>query len=816
MYKNNSIFVLLIILLMSVTHYSSFSEETEIEKVKSLLPELLGANNVGKEFWLTIPPCYEESAGYNFIKFFITSAYETNVNISIAEKSFNVKRTTIANGVIEVNITPAQGQPYTKATQSEEVPEEVFEGTGIHIEAEHPIVVYCVVRYQATSDGFLALPVSSLGIEYIASPYSTDPMFKAVWNIFLPSLCGIVAAYDDTEVRFTLGGNEYNKTAGGLLPGESTTVTMNKGDVFMVSSKGDYGDLSGSHIVATKPVAVVSGVQCTNIPIGNQWCDYTVEMEIPTFTWGTHYHVPKVPNRKFAPLVRIFAKEPNTTVYIDENQIGFLESAGGILNKGFIETRLSPDYNNPRSGVIHADKPINVTLYNTGVQEDGTPHPNSDPFTMSITPISQYQKEILFATPGLNGSGFAENYLNVVFETNSYGEIPEDLFFAKQENGAYDWNKVSDIYVGDIELLEYDIQDTKYAVITLELSGEGVYRMKADRPFAAYSFGYASYDSYGYPASAALKDSEFKDQIPPVPLFDVDCAGNVSGNGPNNMAIIDDKYNPDWHSAKLSLINLDVASKNYEINIEDFVAGEDEKAYWELKRKDIYQDAVAYVTFCDRNGNDTTIAISYEAPRIDIRSSDSPFKDVEVGDIKTETFTIQNLSEKNDLEIANIYLSKNSDPFKLDLGTISLPITLTPQSEITTEVILEATRAGKFSDQIIVENSCGVQKEFQINAEVTEPTSINGESNVYIFPELSPNPINSNMVNIQFSIAITDWTELTIYDAMGKIAGQPYSGILSAGQHEIPYSVESLHSGIYYIVLKSGDYSQERKFVVVK
>jgi hypothetical protein len=816
MYKKNSIFVLLIILLMSVTHYSSFSEDTEIEKVKSLLPELLGANNVGKEFWLTIPPCYEEAAGDNFIKFFITSAYETNVNISIAEKSFNVKRTTIANGVIEVNLTAAQGQPYTKATQSEEVPEEVFEGTGIHIEAEHPIVVYCVVRYQATSDGFLALPVSSLGTEYIASPYSTDPMFKAVWNIFLPSLCGIVAAYDDTEVHFTLGGNEDNKTAGGLLPGDSTTVTMNKGDVFMVSSKGDYGDLSGSHIVATKPVAVVSGVQCTNIPVGNQWCDYTVEMEIPTFTWGTHYHVPKVPNRKFAPIVRIFAKEPNTTVYIDGNKIGFLESAGGIINKGFIETRLSPDYNNPRSGVIHADKPIGVTLYNTGLQEDGIPSLNSDPFTMSITPISQYQKEILFNTPGLKGSGFAENYLNIVFETNSYGEIPEDLFFAKQENGSYDWNKVSDIYVGDIELLEYDIQDTKYAVITLDLSGEGVYRMKADRPFAAYSFGYASYDSYGYPASAALKDSEVEDKIPPVPLFDIDCDGNVSGDGPNNMAIIDDKYNPDWHSVKLSLINLDVASKNYEISIEDFVAGEDEKAYWELKTKDIYQDAVAYVTFCDRNGNDTTIAITYEAPRIDIRSNDLPFKDVEVGDVRTETYTIQNLSEKNDLEIANIYLSENSDPFKLDLGTISLPITLTPQSEITVEVILEATRAGNFSDQIIVENSCGVQKEFQINAEVTEPTSINGESNVYIFPEISPNPITSNMVNIQFSIAITDWTELTIYDAMGKIAGKPFSGILNAGKHEIPYSVESLHSGTYYIVLKSGDYSQERKFVIVK
>ena len=124
-----------------------------------------------------------------------------------------------------------------------------------------------------------------------------------------------------------------NKTAGGMKPGDIVTVDMDEGDVFMVSSKGDFGDLSGSHIIATKPVAVVSGVQCTNIPIGNQWCDYTVEMEIPTYTWGTHYHVPKIPNRQYPPLIRIFAKEPNTKLYRDGNNIGLLPEAGGMENK---------------------------------------------------------------------------------------------------------------------------------------------------------------------------------------------------------------------------------------------------------------------------------------------------------------------------------------------------------------------------------------------------------------------------------------------------------------------------------------------------
>ena len=794
----------------------SVSDETEIEKVKEKLPELLGANNVGKEFWITIPPCYEESAGDNFIKLFITSPYETSVDINIPGKNFNTTRTIQADEVTEVNLNPAIGQPYTKHPNVEEVPEQVYEDAGIHIEAEFPIVVYCVVRYQATSDGFIALPVSSLGTEYIATPYSTDQMFKAVWRMHLPSMCGIVAAYDDTEVSFTLGGSIEGMTAGGLLPGETSTVSMNEGDVYMVSSLGDFGDLSGSRIEATKPVAVVSGVQCTNIPVGNQWCDYTVEMEIPTFTWGTHYHVPKVPNRKYAPIIRIFAKEASTTIYRDNVQIGYLESAGGLKNEGFIETRLTPGSEDPRSAIIHADKPIAVTLYNTGVQEDGLPAPNSDPFCMTITPISQYQKEILFSTPGLNGSGFSENYINVVFQSNSSGEIPDDLQFAKQENGVFNWVKVSELFGEDTELFDFAYNDIYYAMKTLGLIREGIYRMRSDTPFAAYSFGYASYDSYGYPTSAALKDVGCKDQIPPVPIFNVDCAGNVYGDGPNNMAIVNDQIDPEQNSSKLSLINLDAASKNYEMNIDDFIAGEDEITYWDLKSKDKYEDASAYVTFCDRNGNNTTIAVVYESPRIDIRTNDKPFTDLQADEIQTNRYYIYNESEKNPLEIARIELLDKTNGFTMNIPGISLPYTIHPLDSIPVDITFSSSRQGAFVDFLEIENNCGIEKQIRINAIVDQPSSVNSGNLTYDFPEIAPNPVVSNSINVTFSIAIVDWTELTIYDNMGKIVAIPLSKVLSAGSYDIPVSVANLNSGAYYIVLKSGSFTQERKIIINK
>jgi len=172
-----------------------------------------------------------------------------------------------------------------------------------------------------------------------------------------------------------------------MKPGDSKEFILNKGDVWAVATDTDEGDLSGSKVIANKPVAVVTGNMCNNIPTGNQWCDYTVEMDIPTFTWGTDYHVPKVPGRKYPSIIRIFAKEPNTTIYRNGRAIGQIKQAGGMEGNAYLTMRMGPMDVPPASIVISSDKPVGVTLYNTGVQEDN--YVQSDPFVMVMTPFQQ-------------------------------------------------------------------------------------------------------------------------------------------------------------------------------------------------------------------------------------------------------------------------------------------------------------------------------------------------------------------------------------------------------------------------------------------
>ncbi|MGQ9820004.1 MAG: IgGFc-binding protein, partial [Candidatus Kapaibacteriales bacterium] len=396
---------ILVIFLMSLGLSFTFSEEINEEEIKTKLPKLLGANNVGKEFWFSIPPCLEdESYGFpNFIRIYITSPYRTKVIVETFAGYNAPPKMTIPNDVIEFTLTPVEGQPYTRSYHQREFEDQLVVGKGIHVLADDPIVVYVVVRYRYTSDGFLAIPVSSLGKEYIIAGYGVDPMFQS-FGVYIPGYCSIVGVFDQTTVRFTLGGNAITQTAGGLRPGQTVQFVLNKGDVYLVSTLGPGSDLTGSRIVANKPVAVVTGNQCTNIPNGNQWCDYTVEMDLPTFTWGKDYHIPntsKLPKRRYSPLLRIFAKEKNTTLYRDGQEFAFLKSTTGTEGNGWLETRMNPAMvpQQHYPVVISGDKPIGVTLYNPGVQEDGYPPPNSDPFTMAMTPLQQYQKEITFCTP---------------------------------------------------------------------------------------------------------------------------------------------------------------------------------------------------------------------------------------------------------------------------------------------------------------------------------------------------------------------------------------------------------------------------------
>lgn len=683
------------------------------------LPTYLAGSNAGTEYYISFPPCYEEvSGGDNSLRIFVASAITQEVTLKIKGKDYEVKKMTEANGVIEFKISIFYGQPYQKPVDRTASPEQVYKEYAIHIQSAHPIVVYGVSRFQYTSDGFMAIPVSAFGTEYIIGAY---PQYTAVGSSYeLPSLSNIVAAHDGTEVTFTMGGTKGSRTSGGMKLGEKKSFTLNKGDVLCFANLGDAQDISGSLVQATKPIGVISGNQCANVPSGVYACDFICEMELPTYTWGKEYHVTPIVGRQKSPVIRVFAKEPNTKVYRDGQFWFDLSLATREEGKSFVEKRAFDGNLNDlvNSGgspckVISADKPIYVMLYNTGQTDDNVV---SDPFQMVISPFEQYRKEIVFATPNAKGSSlpFTRQFVNLVYQTNDDGSIPDDVEFATVVNGQFKWNKVS-IQFGPTPGFKFTIpiNGKKYAMKRLQLNGDGVFRIRANNPFAAYAYGFSSFDSYGFPTSTSLFDMQVIDTTKPNPTWIQLCDGSVEGVNGKEKAMIEDNPNNSTSSSKLGLIYMDMDSSfnyNFSYNLNgSFIPGSSTSTEWSLQVINKEMDAKAKLVFIDRDGNDTIITLKYTPTSFTITHNNKELQYIKIGENKTSLVEITNKNSNSSLIITDISLKSGIKGFSLP--SQSFPITIPAGGKTSFEISFSGITKGRFSDTLLIHSGCGITEK---------------------------------------------------------------------------------------------------------
>lgn len=78
-----------------------------------------------------------------------------------------------------------------------------------------------------------------------------------------------------------------------------------------------------------------------------------------------------------------------------------------------------------------------------------------------------------------------------------------------------------------------------------------------------------------------------------------------------------------------------------------------------------------------------------------------------------------------------------------------------------------------------------------------------------------PNPFNNSTI-VKFSIAQDNLTSLKIYDVLGNENFTLINSILNKGEHRIKLSGANLQSGVYYLKLTSGSFTETRKMLLLK
>jgi hypothetical protein len=398
-------------------------------------------DSLGTDFWLAFPGNYSGGT----LTLFITGPTATSGTATMPGVAFSAPFTVTPGTVTSVPL-PAGSDIQTSDT---------VENLGIHVTADAEVTVYGLNQITATTDAYLGLPTDILATEYLVEGYENT-------NVVDGTEFAVVATQDDTTLTIN-----PTVTTNGHTAGTPYTVSLDQGQTYQLRNEDAHpADLSGSIVTSDKPIAVFGGHQCANIPMGFSACDHIVEEMTPTNTWGKSFVTEPLATRTGGDTFRYLADTDNTTVQVNGATVA-------TLNRGqlFEQILTAPS-------VITSDKPILVTQYSNSSDFDGV---TSDPFEVLMPPFEQFLNSYTVTTPA---TGFTENFINVVAPTASLATI--NLDGVPVPSGSFT-----------------AIPGSTFSGAQLAVA-LGSHTLDGAQPFGVTMYGFAGYDSYGYPGGLSL------------------------------------------------------------------------------------------------------------------------------------------------------------------------------------------------------------------------------------------------------------------------------------------------------------------------
>ena len=411
---------------------------------------------LGTEFWFAFGA--NDLEGVNYVS--ISAATATTATVAVPALGFST----------DVSISAGQTTTVELPLETDLKAEDGVENLAVHVTAAAPVSVYGLEDSEFTTDGFTALPVTALGVNYYIlgyeAPSGEQPQAE-------PSDFQVIGTEDDTTVTITPSAATASHEAG--VP---FTVDLNAGQTYQLIGVSG-GDLSGTYISSSAPVSVLAGAECANIPsLSYEYCNYIAEQMPPTTEWGTEFLTEPLATRTKGDTFRILASQADTTVAIDGTTVDTLEAGH------FYQAQLT------EGSTIVASKPTLVAQYSDSSSFDEIEA--TDPSETVVPPTAQFLDSYTYATPP---SRFT-NYVNVIAPN---GELSSLLLDG------------SAIPSGDFTAI--GSSGFSGAQIPVEA---GTHTLQGSLAFGITAYGFALSDAYsytgGYAQSARVEEATVKTQ----------------------------------------------------------------------------------------------------------------------------------------------------------------------------------------------------------------------------------------------------------------------------------------------------------------
>lgn len=285
---------------------------------------------------------------------------------------------------------------------------------GLHIYSKGSEPIYILAKNSVTFvnlGAYLAYPCQTFeansAYEYFV--ISADDPNDATLSQFL-----LVGCESDTEITViptqTVSipedpQNDDNAMASIELGTTSHQFILHKMQTLLISS---VDDLTGTKIISNKPLTVISGHECANIPPSRSGCEPLAVQIPPVFTWGTEFLLAPFSGRSGAQTFKAITSQDNT----------FFTSTCGTTSE---ETREDTVFqlDTDEYCYLKASKPVLLAQLSFGGSLDRL----GDPAIAMISPIDQYIRETEFFSLPIRE--FSSNYISITVRAEHY--IPDSI-----------------------------------------------------------------------------------------------------------------------------------------------------------------------------------------------------------------------------------------------------------------------------------------------------------------------------------------------------------------------------------------------------
>ena len=251
-----------------------------------------------------------------------------------------------------------------------------------------------------------------------------------------------------------------------------------------VADGPDVMDVTGLFVTADKPVSVMSGHQCTFVPVGVLACDYLMEHIPPIRALGSHYVLAPFMGRQSGYIYRIIAATSGiTNVTISNGQ------TKSLLAGQFYQSDVTT---NDTVIMITADKPVMVSQYSKAYTSD---YVTGDPFMIVIPSTHVYSNNVSFPVATLPPNP-QQSYISVITPCKNIYSITLD-------NQPFSSQNMLQTPDGDFCVLQTPVTNGSHSVT----------HPSPDASFLVLVYGFAWFVSYGYVAGYNIDPADTVEPI---------------------------------------------------------------------------------------------------------------------------------------------------------------------------------------------------------------------------------------------------------------------------------------------------------------